>query len=106
MSLTDSPNLLRLDGEIDLHVSPEIAASLQQMIVRRPSRLIIDLSRVTYIDSSGLAVLITAVNDVEEYGGRLMLAGVQEHVKTIIESGGLDRFFLTFPHVDAALTAI
>jgi len=106
MSLTDSPNLLRLDGEIDLHVSPEIAASLQQMIVRRPSRLIIDLSRVTYIDSSGLAVLITAVNDVEEYGGRLMLAGVQEQVKTIIESGGLGRFFLTFPHVDAALAAI
>ena len=100
-----SSNVLRLEGEIDLDVSPEIAVSLQEMIAKRPSRLVVDLSRVSYIDSSGLAVLITAVNDVEEYGGRLMIAGAQESVQTIIEGGGLSRFFLAFPHVDAALAA-
>ena len=106
MSLTAARNVLLLAGEIDLNVSPEVAASLQPMIALRPSRLVIDLSRVTYVDSSGLAVLINAVNEVESYGGRLMIAGAQENVKTIIESGGLSRFFLTFPHVDAALAAI
>lgn len=106
MSLADSPNVVRLKGEIDLHVSPEISVLLQQAIAIRPARLVVDLSGVTYIDSSGLAVLITAVNDVEEYGGRLMLTGIQERVKAIIETGRLSGFFLTFPHVDAALAAI
>ena len=106
MSFSDSPNVIELKGEIDLNVSPEIAASLRPMIALRPSRLVIDLSAVTYVDSSGLAVLITAVNDVESYGGRLMLSGAQESVRLIIESASLDRFFLTFPHVDAALAAI
>ena len=106
MSLTDSSNVLRLDGEIDLYVSPEIAVVLQGMTAPRPSRLVVDLSAVTYIDSSGLSVLINAVNDVEEYGGRLMLSGVQEHVRTIIEAAGLSTFFVAFEHVDAALAAV
>ena len=105
MSLNDL-NVLRLEGEIDLHVSADIAIALREMIARHPSRLVVDLTGVTYIDSSGLAVLINAVNDVEEYGGRLMIAGVQKDVETIIESGGLSEFFLAFPHVDAALAAI
>ena len=106
MSLTDSSNVLRLDGEIDLYVSPEIGVVLKEMTALRPPRLVVDLSAVTYIDSSGLSVLINAVNDVEEYGGRLMLSGVQEHVKTIIDAAGLSGFFVAFPHVDAALAAI
>jgi anti-anti-sigma factor len=106
MSLADFPNVVRLSGDIDLHVAPETAALLQRVIATRPSRFVIDLSAVSYLDSSGLSVLITAVNDVEEYGGRLMLTGLQEGVKVIIESGGLSQFFLTFPHVDAALAAI
>lgn len=105
MSLTAAPYVLTLEGEIDLHVSPGIGASLLEVIASRPVRLVIDLSRVTYIDSSGLAVLITAVNDVEEYGGTMMIAGAQDAVNTIIEAAGLSRFFLAFPHVDAALAA-
>ena len=106
MSLPDSPNVLRLQGEVDLEVSPKIRVQLQQLAALRPPRIVVDLTKVTYIDSSGLAVLITAVNDVEEYGGRLMLSGMQEKVRIIIEAAGLSRFFVAFPHVDAALAAI
>ena len=106
MSLPDPSNVLRLDGEIDLYVSPEIAAVIKGMTALRPPRLVVDLSAVTYIDSSGLSVLINGVNDVEEYGGRLMLSGVQEHVRTIIDAAGLSGFFVSFAHVDAALAAV
>jgi len=105
MSLTAAPYVLALEGDVDLHVSPELAASLQDIVAGRPVRLVVDLSRVTYIDSSGLAVLIRAVNDVEAYGGTVMIAGAQQAVNTIIEASGLSRFFLAFPHVDAALAA-
>ena len=105
MSLTEAPNVLLLEGEIDLHVAPAIAASLRRRIDEQHARIVVDLTRVTYIDSSGLALLITAVNDVESYGGRLMLSGMHERVSSIVASAGLSRFFLSFPHTDAALAA-
>jgi anti-sigma B factor antagonist len=106
MSLPDEPNVLPLDGEIDLHVSPRVATALGAMIDAKPPRLVVDLAKVTYIDSSGLAVLIEGMQNVEAYGGKFILAGIQENVKPIFEIARLDQVFLIYPHVDAALAAI
>jgi anti-sigma B factor antagonist len=105
MSLPDAPNVLPLEGEIDLHVSPRVTASLRALSEQKPARLVVDLSRVTYIDSSGLAALIEGMQNVEAYGGKFVLAGVQENVRPIFEIARLDQVFIMFPHVDAALAA-
>ena len=105
MTLPDAPNVLPLEGEIDLHVSPRVAASLAALIEQKPRRLVVDLSAVSYIDSSGLAVLIEGMQNVEAYGGKLVLAGLQEKVRPIFEMARLDQVFIIFPHVDAALAA-
>lgn len=105
MTLPDSPNVLPLEGEIDLHVSPRISAALGAMIDQKPPRLVVDLSNVTYIDSSGLAVLIEGMQNVEAYGGKFILAGIQDNVRPIFEIARLDQVFIIFPHVDAALAA-
>ena len=105
MTLHQESNVLPLEGEIDLHVSPRVAESLRTMIERKPARLVVDLSAVSYIDSSGLAVLIEAMQNVEAYGGRFFLAGLQENVRPIFEIARLDQVFIIFPHVDAALAA-
>ena len=105
MTLPTEPNVLPLEGEIDLHVSPRIAASIGAMIEGKPARLVVDLSRVTYIDSSGLAVLIEGMQNVEAYGGKFLLAGLQDNVRAIFEISRLDQVFMIFPHVDAALAA-
>ena len=105
MSLPDESNVLPLEGEIDLHVSPRVSAALGAIIGKKPSRVVVDLAKVTYIDSSGLAVLIEGMQNVEAYGGKFLLAGIQENVKPIFEIARLDQVFLIFPHVDAALAA-
>src|SRR6266567_4071229 len=105
MPRKDRPNVLPLEGEIDLHVSPNVAASLNMMIEKKPKQLIVDLARVTYIDSSGLAALIEGMQNVQEYGGKLALTGLQEPVRTIFEIARLDQVFRIFPDVDAALAA-
>jgi anti-sigma B factor antagonist len=105
MPKTEQPNVLPLEGEIDLHVSPGIASSLQEMVKTKPPQLVVDLSRVTYIDSSGLAVLIEAMQNVAAYGGKFALAGLQESVRPIFEIARLDQVFRIFPDVDAALAA-
>jgi anti-sigma B factor antagonist len=105
MPRKDRPNVLPLEGEIDLHVSPNVTASLNMMIEKKPNQLVVDLSRVTYIDSAGLAAFIQAMQDVEAYGGRFALAGLQETVRLIFEISRLDQVFRIFPDVDAALAA-
>ena len=77
----------------------------RECLERKPDRLVVDLSGVSYIDSSGLAVLIEAMQNVEAYGGRFFLAGLQEKVRPIFEIARLDQVFIIFPHVDAALAA-
>ncbi len=56
-------NVLPLKGEIDLHVSPAVTQSLNAMTEKKPERIVIDLSRATYIDSAGLAALILAMQN-------------------------------------------
>src|SRR5437667_12521348 len=99
------PNVLPLEGDIDLHVSPVVTEALNAMIKKKPERIVIDLSRATYIDSAGVAALILAMREVKEYGGKFFLSGVQETIRSILETSRLDRIFLIFPDVDAALAA-
>lgn len=105
MPQTDRSHVLPLEGEVDLHVSPAVAASLQQVVDTKPPQLVVDLSQVSYIDSSGLAVLIEAMQNVAAYGGKFALAGLQENVRPIFEIARLDQVFRIFPDVDAALAA-
>src|ERR1700757_3654032 len=96
-------HVLPLKGEIDLHVSPTVTASLNEMIDKKPKRLVVDLSDVNYIDSAGLAALIEAMQRVEGYGGKFLLTGLQETVRSIFEISRLDQVFQIFPDVDAAV---
>ena len=90
-------NVLPLKGEIDLHVSRSVTALLNAMIDKKPKRLVVDLSSVTYIDSAGLAALIAAMQRVEGYGGKFLLAGLQEAICDIFERVRLDQVFQVFP---------
>jgi anti-anti-sigma factor len=93
------------DGAIDLHVSPEVRAALLEQIDGKPKRFVVDLSKVPYVDSSGIAVLILANQTMEHQGGKFMLAGAQEAVRIILESAKLDQYFKLYPDVESALGA-
>ena len=93
--LSENPaNVLPLEGEIDLHVSPRIECALASMIKKRPEHLVVDLSGVTFIDSSGLAALIHGMQEMKKYGGKLTLSGVSSNLRTIFEMARLDQVFL------------
>src|SRR4030095_9401993 len=98
-------NVLPLKGESELHVAPSVTALLNAMIDNKPQRLVVDLSSVTYIDSSGLAALIAAMQRVEGYGVKFLLAGLQGTICDIFEHLRLDQVFQVFPDAAAALAA-
>src|SRR5260370_21258762 len=93
MPLKEQPNVLPLEGEIDLHVSPEVAESLRTMIAKKPKVVVVDLTKATYFDSSGLAVLIEGMQNVQEYGGKFKLAGVHESFQHIFYISRHDQVF-------------
>jgi anti-sigma B factor antagonist len=98
----EKQSVLPLEGEIDLHVSPHVAATLREMIAKKPSQLLVDLSRVTYMDSSGLAVLIEAMQSMEKLGGQFGIVGMQASVQSIFQIARLDQVFRIFPDLSAA----
>ena len=102
---TATHKLLAFDGEIDLHRLPDVKRVLLAAIEQRPSKLMLDLSKLSYVDSSGIAAFLEAMQSVESYGGRFYLVAVQEPVMTIFETSKLDEVFRIVPSVDAAEAA-
>ena len=96
-------NLIALEGEIDLHESPTVREALRGLIEKKLPHVFVDMAAVTYIDSSGLAVLIEAMQKVHGYGGRLALCGIRDNVRTVFELARLDQVFKIFPDVKSAM---
>ena len=85
--------IVSLAGEIDLAHSPRIHRELVHLCDGRPERIILDLTAVGYMDSSGVGTLVEVYRRVQGYGGRLVLAGAQDKVRSIFEIAQLDRIF-------------
>ncbi len=96
------PNILALEGEIDLHESPAVKERLRKMLESKPLRVFVDLTAVKYIDSSGLAVLIEAMQRINGYGGRLALYGIHANVQNIFHISRLDQVFHIFADKETA----
>jgi anti-anti-sigma factor len=91
------PNLLILEGEIDLHASPRVREAASLLLDQQTPRILIDLSGVTYMDSSGIAVLIETMQRAQGYGGHLALFAISHRVRMVFEIAQLDRVLNLFP---------
>jgi len=82
-----------LGGDVDLHHSPAVRNELMRLAADQPNRLIVDLAGVTYMDSSGVATLVQALQQVKRYNGRLFLVAPNERVRSIFQIARLDSIF-------------
>lgn len=82
-------------GEIDLHSSPELRdALLGALTEHKPKKIILNLSQVSYMDSSAVAVLVEALQKLRKAGGKLCLTNLQPRVKGLLEIARLDSIFV------------
>ena len=82
-----------VEGRITPDNSGEMRASLSKALRGKPATLTVDLSGVTYIDSSGVATLLEAVRIARKQGTRLVLAGVHDQPRYLLEITHLDNLF-------------
>lgn len=90
----DKITIFDISGDIDLSTSPELRQALLREIrdLRRP-RVIVNLTQVPYMDSSGLASLIEALKASKDTGTRFALFGLSAHVREVFHLSKLTTFF-------------
>jgi anti-sigma B factor antagonist len=101
----DDAMILRPIGEIDLSRAPALRVSLGEALGDRPPRLIINLDGVPYMDSSGVATFVEAMQLARAGGSKLVLCGLQERVLSVFEIARLDMVFTIVGDIEEAMTA-
>jgi anti-anti-sigma factor len=95
--------VVTLAGELDLGTSPGLARRLETLSGSGPRRIVIDLDRLAFIDSSGIHVLVTAARGLQAGGGRLALASPGPHVRRVLEIAHVPDVVAVADSVETAL---
>jgi anti-sigma B factor antagonist len=107
-SITDraidgNTHVVAVTGEIDLFTAPEFKQRVSAPIDAGKTRLIVDLTTATFIDSSSLGVLIGAHRRLKRRGGTLAVVCDNDAIVKTFRITGLDGVFRLVPSLDAAL---
>lgn len=89
----DKSGVIKMTGEIDYTVTPKIRAGLINYIEKTQGVLVLDLSQLNYLDSSGLAVFIEARRHLVDKGRSLQIVSVTPEVKKIFQLTQVDKLF-------------
>ena len=86
-------SVFHVEGEIDINSAPAIKKSFDKLLSSKTPKVIINLSKVTYVDSSGLATMVEILKNMRSYGGRLRLTNLSAKIKSLFEITKLEKLF-------------
>lgn len=90
--LQDGQLTVVLKGEIDHHCAKEHICSISSKLeAYNPRICILDFQEVTFMDSSGIAVVINALRSIQKTSGKLMLSGLQNQPMKVFRASGIDK---------------
>ena len=99
-----SASVLCVKGKVNFEVTSQLRETIKATIAeQRPKVLVINLEGVTFIDSSGLGLLVAAKSSVDKSHGRMHLCGLPPTVKTLFDQTNLTNYFPIFACEEEAL---
>ncbi|MDQ2751145.1 MAG: STAS domain-containing protein [Actinomycetota bacterium] len=98
--------VLAVRGEVDVYSAPALADGLNTLIAAGAKAVIVDLTEVGFLDSTGLGVLVAARSAATEAGQTLPIACAHERILKLFKITGLDAVFEIYPSVDAAVQSL
>jgi len=104
IDLKNNLTVCHIDGEIDINSSPTIKKSFDKLISQKTPKIVINLSKVTYVDSSGLATLVEMLKNMRSYGGKMRLASMSPKIKSLFEITKLEKLFEIMADEETAIT--
>lgn len=99
-------DVVTLSGRLILKDAAEVRERLRAIIENGQNRLLLDLGGLTFIDSSGCSVLISAFKAMRARDGRLALCNLTPEVQSLIELTRLTEIFEIFPDASRALAEL
>lgn len=98
--------VVAVSGEVDVYSAPTLKAKLSEQLQAGATTLVVDLSEVAFLDSTGLGALVEARAAAAEAGGALPIVCTQERILKLFTITGLDGVFAIHPSVDEAIAGL
>lgn len=96
--------VVHLGGEIDVYTAPLVREKLDEQLSAGRTDLVVDLTDVTFLDSTGLGVLVGRLKLIRTMGGSMCIVGTDDRVLKVFSITGLDKVFEMYDDLDAALS--
>ncbi len=104
VSERDGWAVLSVGGEVDVATAPRLREQLIELVNGGHHRIVVDLSEVEFLDSTGLGVLVGALKRVRTHDGDLALVCTESRILKVFEITGLTKVFAMHKSVDEAVT--
>jgi anti-sigma B factor antagonist len=98
-------HVLKFQGSLDALTVPDVRPQVEALIDKSPSRIVVDLTHVTAIDSTGVALVVSLFKRMRALGGTIRVAGIQGQPREIFHFLRLDQSLPMANTVDEALAA-
>ncbi|GGL42234.1 STAS domain-containing protein [Phycicoccus endophyticus] len=102
-SRRDDIGIVTVEGEVDVHSAAQLRQALDAEVAEGRTRLVVDLDAVSFLDSTGLGVLVGRLKLVRNSSGWLRLVCTSERILRVFRITGLDKVFGIFGTVEEAL---
>jgi anti-sigma B factor antagonist len=90
---TSNETKLAVRGSLDINSAPELADAIDKIVATRPPKVIVDLSALDLIDSSGVAALVKLYKGVRANGGAITISGARDQPLAIFRLLRMDKVF-------------
>jgi anti-sigma B factor antagonist len=101
----EQSTVLDVSGNIDMSNSPEMRRTLLRELREKGSRVVLNLSGVAYIDSSGVASLVEGLKAARESGSRFILFGLSDSAREVLKISRLLKLFEVYDDEDQAMAS-
>jgi anti-sigma B factor antagonist len=95
-TLENGMPLIELEGEVDVYTAPQLKQQMIQLLEAGTKQMAVDLTKVEYLDSTALGVLIGGLKRMRERDGNLALICPSPRIRRVFEITGLDKIFDIF----------
>ncbi|AHF04624.1 anti-anti-sigma factor [Marichromatium purpuratum 984] len=98
--------IITLGGRLDTLTAPRYESRALALVDDGATRIVLDLTELTYISSAGLRSLIVTAKALQQQGGALLLANLSGNVRDVFEMAGFGAIFKTYDSVTMALETV
>ncbi len=100
---SDQMSIVSIAGSIDAFTADQVSSRIDEQISSGEKHLVLDLSKVDFMSSAGLRVILGALKETRRQGGDLYLAGAQGGVARVLKMSGFANILKTYDSVDEAV---